>query len=124
MVLEAIFGDGFVRDEEAEEAAGAADGGGGGSSYVLVVLGETSSNAELQVKLHVCYAPEYPSHLPPKCAIVEGIDDAEEATFVVDSLRALFYEERAVTAAEGEPAEGVVHKWSEWVRDEWISMQK
>ena len=84
----------------------------------------TSSNAELQVKLRVCYVAEYPSHLPPSCAVAEGIDDAEEAAFVVASLRALFYEQRAATAAEGEPAEGVVHKWSEWIRDEWISMQK
>ena len=62
---------------------------------------------------------EYPSHLPPGVEVVEGID-ADDRTFVCDSLRALFYRERA-EVAEDEPPEGIVHKWTEWLQEEWIA---
>jgi len=38
---------------------------------------------------------------------------------VCDSLRALFFSRRA-ESPDDEPAEGVVHAWAEWLKEEWI----
>ena len=41
--------------------------------------------------LNVEFPPEYPSHLPPACRVLEGVA-ADESGFFVDSLHALFYD--------------------------------
>ena len=71
------------------------------------------------MQLRVTFVVEYPSHLPPRLEIVDGVA-AEDAPLVRDSLLALFYAQREESAAAGEPAEGVVHRWTEWVKEEWM----
>ena len=69
--------------------------------------------------LRVTPVPEYPSHLPPSCEVIEGVEEASDAAFVADSLQSLFYSARE-ELGEGEPGECVVHLWGEWLRDEWM----
>ena len=74
--------------------------------------GPTSSKQDGRVVLLLHPPQEYPSHLPPSCAILEGVAEADGA-FVSDSLRLLFFEESLGCS--------VVHAWTEWIRDEWIA---
>ena len=60
------------------------------------------------------------SHLPPTVELVSGVG-VEDVAFVKDALHALFYTERDASRDGDEPAEGVVHKWSEWLKEEWIA---
>ena len=107
MVLEAIFGEeGYLRDEDASPAA-----------FCLTVTG--GDDGETTVQIRVAFVPEYPSHLPPTVELVSGVG-VEDVAFVKDALHALFYTERDASRDGDEPAEGVVHKWSEWLREEWI----
>jgi len=109
MVLEAVLGEeGFEREEEAAPPA-----------FRLTVAGERARGEPTAVQLRVTFVVEYPSHLPPRLEIVDGVA-AEDAPLVRDSLLALFYAQREESAAAGEPAEGVVHRWTEWVKEEWM----
>ena len=74
----------------------------------------------VKVVLRVRTVAEYPSHLPPSVEIADGVEEGDR-DFVCDSLRALFYAQREESAAAEEPAEGVVHQWAEWLREEWIA---
>lgn len=62
----------------------------------------------------------YPSHLPPTVKIVEGEADTRDINFVVASLHHLFFGQRA-ERLEGEEPSGIVHTWTEWLRNEWIA---
>lgn len=126
MVLEAIFAEALVK-EEAEDS--------GHAAYALELTGETASKAEARLRLRVRYLPEYPSHLPPACELcllADGADEAntggmvlteDDAAAAVSSLQAMFFEARAETAAADEPAEGIVHLWAEWLREEWLPLR-
>jgi hypothetical protein len=116
MVIEAIYGDGLVR----EDGGGSSDGH---ASFSLLVVGETAKGAEAAIKLAVTFVPEYPSHLPPH--VTPTCDafplDALETARVRDSLHALFFRKRAEAAA-GDPPEGVVScHWTEWLKEEWLA---
>ena len=116
MVIEAIYGDGLVR----EDGGGSSDGH---ASFCLLVVGETAKGAEAAIKLAVTFVPEYPSHLPPH--VTPTCDafplDALETARVRDSLHALFFRRRAEAAA-GDPPEGVVScHWTEWLKEEWLA---
>jgi hypothetical protein len=112
MVLEAIFGEeSFIREGGVEPPA-----------FALAVAGEAAGGGEVTVRLRVSMLAEYPSHLPPGVEIVDGVG-VEDAGFVSDSLRALFYAQREEGLAADEPPEGVVHRWAEWLRDEWMAAQ-
>ena len=109
MVLEAIFGEeAFERDMDESLP-----------TFTLLVTECNGKGEETTVKLRITMVAEYPSHLPPGVEVLEGVD-ADDRTFVCDSLRALFYRERA-EVGEDEPPEGIVHKWTEWLQEEWIA---
>ena len=109
MVLEAIFGEeGFARNEGVEPPA-----------FALTVGSDDGAHA---LQLRVQLVAEYPSHLPPTVEVVDGAPPAD-AAFIADALRELYFRERDETRAADEPAEGVCHKWSEWIKDEWFPAQ-
>ena len=129
MVLEAVNGEeAFKRIDAAGDAdapGGAEMGGEGGGAgaypaFSLEVTGERGGGGEARVVLRVRTVAEYPSHLPPSVEIADGVEEGDR-DFVCDSLRALFYAQREESAAAEEPAEGVVHQWAEWLREEWIA---
>ena len=120
MVLEAIFAEGFVRSADGEEDADAAAEGAPAGPYTLRVEGETAAGAPVAVVLRVTPVPEYPSHHPPVCEVLEGIADESDAAFVADSLHAVYYSAREALG-EGEPGECIVHQWAEWLREEWMA---
>ena len=108
MVVEAIFGEeAFERDEDASPPA-----------YILTVAGDDDNG--VSVRIRVSYVAEYPSHLPPELKLVDGVALAD-TQFVSDALQALFFDERDASLAADEPAEGVMPKWSEWIKEEWIA---
>ena len=135
MVLEAILGEeGFAREADASPPAAA-----------LTITGDAPGGREASVRLRIAMLPEYPSHLPPcvpapsehrSCPrvpertrrvaprraleIVDGVG-VEDAGFVGDALRELFYAQRDESLAADEPAEGILHRWTEWLREEWIA---
>ena len=136
MVLEAIFAEDFARDDDADADAGADEAAC--AAYSLELAGETAAKAEARVRIRVRYVPEYPSHFPPECEVSllagatgdpngDDVNDLnlapEDAAAVATSLRAMFFEARAETAADGEPAEGIVSRWADWLREEWLGMQ-
>ena len=89
MVLEAIFGEeAFERDMDESLP-----------TFTLLVTECNGKGEETRVKLRITMVAEYPSHLPPGVEVLEGVD-ADDRTFVCDSLRALFYRERAEVGEE------------------------
>ena len=88
----------------------------------LKVGGENQSGKEAQVTIRVAMVKEYPSHLPPRCEVLEGVPGIDGINFVSHSLLSLFYKEQA-NRMDGEDPTGVVHNWTEWLRDEWIAKQ-
>ena len=124
MVLEAIFAEGFTLPERDEGDVAAAPE----AAFRLLVASEADGADERPpIALHANCPPEYPSHLPPTIERLEGLASADEEEFVRLSLLNLFYERRGPLGEGGAGAEeggelsaGVVHIWSEWLKDEWM----
>ena len=77
--------------------------------------GTDRKGGEHRVVLRATVPPEYPSHLPPACTVLEGIDDEAERAHVQDRLALHYFDEFAGSM--------VLPQWVEWVRDKWIAKQ-
>lgn len=104
MVLGSIFGD---QDCEVEPEARAVR---------LAVHGPDQSGADRTVTVHIRMVPAYPSHTPPDCYRLEGVD-ASDVAHVQDALRLVYFEN------ELDPNAVCVMQWADWIRDEYIAKQ-
>ena len=105
MVIQSIFG-----EEDCTVVEPLVDGS---SAAVRLNVRATVAKQERLVVLNLEFPPEYPSHLPPCCRVLEGVAAAESG-FFIDSLHALFYDTLG---------EMVVHVWCEWIKEEWLPLQ-
>ena len=113
MVLEAIFGEDYVAGGEADQDARV--------KFHLWVNGEDGCRSDGSIYLWVdLTVTAYPSHAPPGCRVVEGESDTRDIAFVEASLQEIFFAQRNARE-EGEEPVGIVHAWTEWLRDEWIA---
>jgi hypothetical protein len=109
IVLQAMFGEDDCTLLEADE------GGEEPPGVTLVVEAPNKKGEDRSIRLRARMPSEYPSHLPPTCEVLEGIETKVECTFVADSLALLFFDHSV--------GECVVPMWAEWLRDEWIAKQ-
>jgi len=109
IVLQSMFGEDACALLEADE------GGEQEPGLSLLVEAANKKGEERAIRLRMRMPPEYPSHLPPTCEVLEGIETKVECTFVADSLALLFFDQSV--------GECVVPMWAEWIRDEWIAKQ-
>jgi hypothetical protein len=118
MVLEAIFADALKVDDGGDDEVA----GGGGRGFELRVEGDGHGGGPTHVLLRVDPIAAYPSHLPPHVSVREGVSSAD-APGLADTLRGRYFEHRETLDAD-EPGECIVHHWVEWLRDEWMPVQR
>ncbi|KAL1526746.1 hypothetical protein AB1Y20_015442 [Prymnesium parvum] len=104
MVLESIFADDYAGQQPLIAEC---------STALQLTVRTTVGKDERSVVLAIEFPPQYPSHLPPFCRVLEGVR-VDDVGFFVDSLYALFFDS---------PGEMVVHTWSEWIKDTWLPLQ-
>ena len=132
MVLEAIFGDALTPEEGEEEEEGApeSEAEAPARAFRLKVESEAEGSSLPALTLHVRYVSASPSHLPPVLVKLEGFASPEEEEYVRLSLLHLYFEKRGplgedgAAIDDGEVAAGVVHSWTEWLKDEWMASQR
>lgn len=102
MVLQSIFG-----EDECEVVEGAHE-------LKLAVSGDDRAGAERRVTLHLRMPAEYPSHVPPECYRLEGVE-TDDFAYVQDALALLYF------GNDIDPNSVCVMQWAEWLRDEYIA---
>ena len=119
-VLLSMFGeDECTIEEHADGMPGGGDLLKEAPAVRLTVVGTDKAGAERRLVLRASPPTEYPSHLPPACEVLEGLDGpaaAAERAHVCDLLALRFFDEHVGSF--------VTPQWVEWLRDEWMSQQR
>ena len=104
MVLESIFGEDDCGVDAEQHAV------------KLTIRGTDRAGCERTITVHIRMGPDYPSHLPPECYRLEGVD-ADDVPLVVDLLHLVYYDN------DLDPNSVCVMQWAEWLRDEYMAKQ-